>query len=209
MEARVLPQGEQALLLQIGAVDAAPELATQRRLLDLVAHWRAAPGVIELVPGIHSLLLRLDPLRADPTALRRQLLAAWAAAEPREPAGRLHELPVRYDGEDLAAVAAHAGLSAAALVALHSEPVYEVACLGFQPGFPYLLGLPAPLQMPRRATPRLRVPAGSLAIGGPLCGIYPQASPGGWQLLGHCDTPLFDGQPLLRAGDRLRFIPHG
>lgn len=209
MEARVLPQGEGALLLQIGAVDAAPEIGLQRRLLDLVARcWKPQPGVIELVPGIHNLLLRLDPLRADNATLRRLLLAAWEQAEAREPKGRLHELGVRYEGEDLEALAAHAGLSTREVVALHSGAVYDVAALGFQPGFAYLLGLPAALQMPRLAQPRLRVPAGSLAIGGALCGVYPAASPGGWRLIGHCEAPLFDGEPLLRPGDRVRFHPH-
>lgn len=208
MDARVLPQGEGALLLQIGAVDAAPALAVQRRLLDLVVRWTPQPGVIELVPGIHNLQLRLDPLKADTAALRRRLLEAWAQAEAREPQGRLHELGVRYDGEDLDALAAHAGLSVGEVVALHSGAVYEVAALGFQPGFAYLMGLPAALQMPRLAQPRLRVPAGSLAIGGALCGVYPAASPGGWRLIGHCEAKLFDGEPLLRPGDRLRFRAH-
>lgn len=208
MDARVMPQGEQALLLQIGAVDATPELATQRRLLDLVARWPQRPGVLELVPGIHNLQLRIDPLLADANALRLELLAAWARAEPREPAGRLHALAVRYGGDDLSAVAAHAGLSEAELIAVHSGVVYEVACLGFQPGFAYLMGLPAALQMPRLDQPRLRVPAGSLAIGGALCGVYPQASPGGWRLIGQCDMPLFGTEPLLRPGDRVRFLSH-
>lgn len=204
---RLIPQGEQGLLLQVGATDAEPDLQLQRRLLALCRAWKPQPGVIELVPGVHNLLLRLDPLQADPRALRTRLRQAWEAATAEPGRGRLHQLPLRYGGPDLAALASHAGLNEDEVVALHAGADYEVAALGFQPGFAYLMGLPSRLRMPRLAQPRLQVPAGSLAIGGAMTAIYPAASPGGWRLIGHCDARLFDGEPLLRPGDRVRFQP--
>ena len=107
--------------------------------------------------------------------------------------------------------AEHCGLTEKQVVELHSSVDYVVWFLGFQPGFPYLGGLSPQLHTPRRAEPRLSVPAGSVAIGGEQTGIYPLASPGGWQLIGHTSTPLFepgqDAPILLRPGDTLRFIP--
>jgi KipI family sensor histidine kinase inhibitor len=120
-------------------------------------------------------------------------------------------IPVRYDGPDLAAVAGAAGLSAGQVVALHSGAVYEVAFCGFAPGFGYLTGLPEPLHMPRRATPRTTVPAGSVAIAAGYAAVYPGASPGGWHLLGATDLILFDPvrdpPALLAPGTRVRFDP--
>jgi KipI family sensor histidine kinase inhibitor len=122
------------------------------------------------------------------------------------------EIAVRYggaDGPDLERVAAHAGLSAGEVVARHAASDYTVAMLGFAPGFPYLLGLDAALHVPRRANPRTRVPAGSVAIGGAQTGIYPRELPGGWNLIGCTPLTLFDpcrDQPcLLAPGDRVRF----
>jgi KipI family sensor histidine kinase inhibitor len=121
---------------------------------------------------------------------------------------------VRYGGEhgpDLQRVADHAGLSTTDVIARHAVAEYTVAMLGFAPGFPYLLGLDAALATPRLATPRTRVPAGSVAIGGAQTGLYPQASPGGWNLIGRTDRVLFDPQrdppALLAPGDRVRFVP--
>lgn len=129
---------------------------------------------------------------------------------------RTVEIPVRYggdDGPDLAAVAAHCGLSPAEVVARHVAGTYTVAMLGFAPGFPYLVGLDQALATPRRADPRTRVAAGSVGIGGAQTGIYPAAGPGGWQLIGRSDIALFDvarsPPALLRAGDRLRFVAVG
>jgi KipI family sensor histidine kinase inhibitor len=128
--------------------------------------------------------------------------------------GRLVEIPVRYggaDGPDLGEVAAHAGLTESQVVVLHASVEYDVYMVGFSPGFPYLAGLPERLAMPRRATPRVRVPAGSVAIGGLQTGVYPLASPGGWRLIGRTPLPLFDPRReppvLLSLGDRVRFVP--
>jgi inhibitor of KinA len=122
-------------------------------------------------------------------------------------------IPVCYGGEfgpDLAEVAAHAGLDEGATSALHSGAKYRVHAVGFAPGFPYLAGLPGKLHIPRRATPRTRVPAGSIGIGGAQTGVYPLSTPGGWRLIGRTPLRLFrpenETEPaLLRPGDRVRF----
>jgi KipI family sensor histidine kinase inhibitor len=123
-------------------------------------------------------------------------------------------IPVVYggaDGPDLAEVARHAGMTADEVVAAHSGAAYDVFFLGFQPGFAYLGGLPPALATPRRDTPRVRVPAGSVGIGGAQTGIYPAASPGGWNLIGRTAVTLFDphadAPALLAPGDRVRFVP--
>lgn len=144
-----------------------------------------------------------------------KLIAGDAAPEPMSrQAGGLHELAVRYGGEhgpDLDALASEAGLSPREVVDLHAGTTYEVLFLGFAPGFAYLGGLPAPLQVPRLATPRPRVPAGSVAIAGDMTAVYPHTSAGGWRLLGRTDATLFDpgsARPArLRPGDRVRFVP--
>ena len=166
-----------------------------------------------------------DVILADDSILlvfRRGLVAsdalAAALAAPSSPAteagGVLHELRVEYGGAagpDLADAAARAGLHPDDYINSHTAAEYRVAFLGFQPGFPYLRGLPPALQSPRRATPRTRVAAGSIAVGGAYTGIYPADGPGGWQLIGRTDARLFDPmrEPpcLLMPGDRVRFIP--
>ena len=126
------------------------------------------------------------------------------AGEPREVT-----LDVRYDGEDLALVASDAGMSADAVVELHTEAVYTVAFTGFAPGFGYLTGLPSQLRQPRLESPRTRVPAGSVGLAGEFTGVYPRESPGGWRLLGHTSATLFDPHAdppgLFAPGDRVRF----
>jgi KipI family sensor histidine kinase inhibitor len=130
------------------------------------------------------------------------------------PEGHLVEIPVRYGGTygpDLVDVAAHSGLSIEAVIELHVQPVYTVAMLGFAPGFAYLLGLPETLATPRLATPRLRVPPGSVGIADAQTGVYALKTPGGWRIIGRTDLALFDPareSPFtLQAGDRVRFIP--
>lgn len=166
----------------------------------------------DLAPADGSLLVVLRPGAEASRALQAALLAplAGTAAKP----GVLHEIRVAYGGAagpDLPALARRAGLDEAAYVARHAAADYTVAFLGFQPGFPYLQGLPDALHAPRRSTPRVRVPAGSVAIGGGYTGIYPAAGPGGWQLIGRTAAMLFDPRraapALLQPGDRVRFVP--
>jgi KipI family sensor histidine kinase inhibitor len=166
------------------------------------------PDAVEVVPGARTLLLDGLP---DPPAVRREL-ESWAppAAAPAGETG-LVELRVTYDGADLEAVAGRCGVSPDAAADLHAGPEYTVAFCGFSPGFAYLSGLPEPLHLPRLDTPRTEVPAGSVAVAGPWCGVYPSASPGGWLLLGRTDAGLFDPYrdppALLPPGTRVRFRP--
>lgn len=176
----------------------------------------APAGVRESVPAINTLLVVFDPDRAshaDVEWLLRALIERLTL--PSAEHARVVEIPVRYggaDGPDLALVAAHLGLREREVVALHCAPIYRVLLIGFAPGFPYLGPLPSPLHLPRRATPRTVVPAGSVAIAADMAGIYPAALPGGWHLLGRTDLRLFDpydaaAPSLLRPGDGVRFAP--
>lgn len=166
------------------------------------------PGLRQLVPGYNSLLLAADPLLVDLDALARRL-PALLRVPAQAPLTRSHEIPVRYAGEDLEAVAAALGMSAAEVVRRHSAASYTVAFLGFAPGFAYLTGLDPTLRLPRLATPRTRTPEGAVAMAGEFTGIYPQATPGGWRVLGLATTSLFDAAraspALLAPGDQLRF----
>jgi KipI family sensor histidine kinase inhibitor len=184
--------------------------------------WAAAaaarewPHVLEVVPGMNNLTLVFDPLEADRDALVSHLQTAWNAVSDAPAPGREVEIPVQYGGEfgpDLKAVADHTGLSVREVVERHSNGDYVVFFLGFQPGFAYMGGLEAALHTPRRASPRLEVPAGSVGIGGEQTGIYPATSPGGWQLIGRTELPLFDPArrppTLLQPGDRVRFTIAG
>ena len=178
-----------------------------RRAVAIAPRLGRAP-VDDAIPAARSLLVTYDPSRTERDAVvsRIERLAAQDGDEADRP-GRLMRLPVLYDGEDLAELAAQAGLSAEELARRHAAARYRVAFVGFAPGFPYLSGLPAELAAPRLATPRTRVPAGSVAIGGAWTGIYPSASPGGWRLLGRTSAVLFDAgadpPSLLAPGDRV------
>lgn len=170
------------------------------------------PELEDVIPADGSILLVFRRGAVASDALRAAL------AEPLPGAGSVanvttHTLPVRYGGEagpDLARLAAQAGMDEARYVESHSAAVYTVAFLGFQPGFPYLHGLPAALRAARRATPRIRVPAGSVAIGGTYTGIYPASGPGGWQIIGQTTALIFDPgrrEPaLMLPGDQVRFV---
>jgi len=172
-------------------------------------------GILNLHPGYASVMVDFDPrlfTYAEAEAVVRERLAAHedeAAPPPRE-----IEIPVVYGGDggpDLGDVARHTGLSPERVVELHVAADYFVYFVGFSTCFPYLGGLPPALATPRLSAPRKHVPVGSVAIGGAQAGIYPLASPGGWRLIGRTPLRLFDPErtppPLLRMGDRVRFIP--
>jgi len=193
--------GDSALLVETGDAAAAQELRRVLRELTL-------PGLRQLVPGATSLLIVVNPLLTDLDDLARRLPELRRTpAEALPP--RQHEFGVRYDGADLDPAARMLGMDTAELVRRHTAPAYTVAFLGFAPGFPYLTGLDPLLRLPRRADPRLQVPAGSVALAGEFCGIYPMATPGGWHVLGRCEARLFDPgrspPALLAPGDRVRF----
>lgn len=178
-------------------------------------HEQFSHRVIETVVGMNTLsvytadltLLQLQQLRDDLQDLTENFVLQ------SQQMGKHIDIPVRYGGEfgpDLKTVAEMKNMSVADVVKLHTAPIYTVYFIGFQVGFPYLGGLDERLFTPRHAQPRLSVPAGSVGIGGQQTGIYPFASPGGWQLLGQTDIALFDLQKnpatLLQAGDTLRFV---
>lgn len=209
--ARCYLLGETAVVLEL---EPPVTLATQKRIWRLTQRLAEIPEVVEAIPGMNNITVVLrNPQSLALDAIER-LQLWWEESEALEPESRFIEIPVVYGGAagpDLGEVARHAGLSEKQVVELHSANDYVVWFLGFQPGFPYLGGLPEQLGTPRRAEPRLQVPAGSVGIGGAQTGIYPLVSPGGWQLIGHTSLPLFDSRRdepvLLRPGDTVRFVP--
>ena len=208
----IRPLAESGLLIELGdAIDP----AVTARVMALVAALDAAalPGVLDVVPSYTTILLSFDPEIAEPSELEAEVLrlAATATGETVAP-GREVTIPVAYGGgfgPDLDEVAAHTGLAPAEVIARHAGAGYVVASMGFAPGFAFLIGLPPELATPRRASPRTRVPAGSVGIGGAQTGIYPSETPGGWRLIGRTPRRLFaidrDEPFLLRPGDRVRF----
>jgi KipI family sensor histidine kinase inhibitor len=195
---RFLSAGRNALLVELDSQAAVRALYAELRR-------RAPPGVTEIVPAARTVLLigsGLDALKAE--------LPGWPLPAVPEETGALVEIPVHYDGPDLAEVAALSGLSVAEVIRLHHTATFTVAFCGFVPGFAYLTGLPAALQLPRRRQPRTRVAPGSVGIAGEYSAIYPRATPGGWQLIGHTDVNVWDAvrQPpaLLVPGTRVRFV---
>jgi KipI family sensor histidine kinase inhibitor len=195
---RVRPVGAHALLLE---VDDPPAWFTE------LWHRRAAGELVadEIVPGARTVLLDGLPDPSATAELVRSLSPSAPAAVDDE---KVTEIPVRYDGEDLATVAELWGTDSRGVVARLSTTEFRVAFCGFTPGWAYMAGLPAELAVPRLATPRSRVPAGSVALADSYAGIYPNASPGGWRLVGRTDVRLFDPDldppALLMPGTRVR-----
>ncbi len=218
MTARLLDAGDGAVTVEFGD-HIAPDLVARVRALDQVLEAAMArgdlPGVVETMPTFRSLTVLYDPLLTTRSALDPVLCTLLRQADrPPLPSGRRWRLPVCYGGvfgADLADVAAATGLAPEAVVRLHADTEVSVYMIGFMPGFPFMGDLPAALRMPRRQEPRLRVPAGSVAITGSLTAVYPWQSPGGWQLIGRCPVPLFDASApspsLLAPGDTVRFEP--
>jgi len=162
----------------------------------------------EVVPAECTVLVCWD---GELSIARIEQLVSSVAPAIEANVGRLVEIPVRYDGQDLDEVAKLTGLSKSEVIELHSGTTFTAAFAGFAPGFMYCIGLPKVLQLPRRSTPRVKVPAGSLAMADTYTAIYPLNSPGGWNLIGTTDVQMFDAsaqQPsLLLPGDRVRFVP--
>ena len=200
----IRPFGEAALLVELDSPERAQAVAAALRA-------EPVPGVVEVVPGLGSLLVELD---GDPAPLVRALKRRIAVAGAAGPVGRDRRVPVVYGGEhgpDLAEVAATSGLSANEVIARHAATELRVLFLGFAPGFAYLGWLPAELHVPRLETPRTRTPAGSVAIAGAMSGIYPAELPGGWRIIGRTPIALFDPRrdppAYLAPGDRITFEP--
>nr|WP_153746442.1 urea amidolyase family protein [Microbacterium sp. SYP-A9085] len=211
-----MPFGDRALLVE---VDAAPGprgggaaaldavLALRRRLAA-----SRPDGVVDLVPAARTVLVRVDPAVLPLSAARAWVAAQASATGPgaASRAPREVQLPVVYDGPDLAATAALLGVDAAALVRRHTATSWTVAFTGFAPGFGYLVGDDWPFDVPRLAAPRTSVPAGAVALAGGFTGVYPRATPGGWRLIGTTDAVLFDPDAadpaLLAPGATVRFL---
>jgi KipI family sensor histidine kinase inhibitor len=211
--------GDRALVVILGqGID--PGVNDKVHKLASMLRSRRLPGVHDLVPAYATVTVHYDPAawsggKGPPyEALSREILRIWksAGAAP-SPQPRLVEIPVCYGGSfgpDLAEVAALCALSEEEVIARHTAATYRVYMIGFSPGFAYLGGLDATIAAPRRATPRTLVPAGSVGIAGMQTGIYPLASPGGWQIIGRTPERLFlptqEPPCLLAPGDRLRFV---
>mgnify|MGYP000930296910 CR=1 FL=1 len=198
---RVLPMGDRAWLVELPDLDDA---------LRLFASLTAAhlPGVVEAVPAARTVLVKFDPLTTTADELGTRL-ASLPAARGSAASGRLVTIAVLYDGDDLAEVAALTGLDVQSVIEAHTATAWRVGFCGFAPGFAYLIDGHPRLQVPRKREPRTRVPGGSVALAGEFSGIYPRESPGGWQLIGRTDAPVWDvNRPepaLLKPGMRVRF----
>lgn len=216
MTPRIEPYGPNALLVRFS--NQGDEEAFGRTQ-DLLRHLEQHPpqGLLEVTPGFTTVLLEFHKgTRPDPSEWAALLQDVLDRAPDSNPAVRILEIPVLYDGPDLGRVAAHGAMGVRDVIRLHAAVTYRVQILGFSPGFPYLTGLDPRLHVPRLATPRPQVPAGSVAIGGEHTGIYPVATAGGWNLIGRTDVILMDPERaarnevesfLLRPGDVVRFIP--
>ena len=200
--------GDSALLVELD--DLSQVLGLDRGLRTGRPRW-----VSDVIPAARTVLVRFDRDRAT-----MQQVSSWVAsvdpaagAGARSPAAAvpaIREIPVRYDGEDLAAVAELTGLGIDEVIAEHTAGQYTVAFCGFAPGFSYLAGVAAAIQVPRRASPRTTVPAGAVGLADEFTAVYPRASPGGWQLIGSTTIPVFDVDrdppTLLAPGDLVRFV---
>jgi KipI family sensor histidine kinase inhibitor len=200
---RILPAGDRALLVEL------PSLADVLALFDALGRSRPS-GVVDLVPASRTIGVTVDPAILPLSVAHNWLAhteATVAASVDERPAV---ELPVRYDGPDLAEVAGMLGLSRQAVVELHTGSEWRVAFSGFAPGFGYLVTDHDRLVVPRRATPRTAVPVGSVGLAGEFSGVYPRSSPGGWQLIGCTDAVLWDADveppALLSPGTVVRFV---
>ena len=211
MRLRYLSAGDRALVVEFGdRVDRGLSELVLR--LDMIIRSSPPVGIVETVPTFRSLAIYYDPLLTSRGELQRTLGPLLDRGHNPRAGARLWHVPVCYEGEfapDLAEVARLTGLTPNDAVALHSGTRFHVYMLGFLPGFPYMGDLPAQLELPRRADPRLRVPAGSVSIATSLTAIYPYESPGGWHLIGATPIRMFDPErpepALFAPGDAVSF----
>ena len=211
---RIIPLSESALTVEFGETI---DVRTNELVLafSVAVEQAAIPGFSEVVPTFRSATIYFNSLVTDATTIGervRPLMTNAATAPPRRPT--THAIPVCYGGAagpDLIDVAGQAGLTPSAVSALHASVIYRVYMLGFSPGFPYLGTVPDRITTPRLPTPRKHVAAGSVGIAGTQTGIYPQASPGGWRIIGQTPVLLYSlsrSKPFLLApGDRVQFVP--
>jgi inhibitor of KinA len=204
---RTYPLGDAALLAELGT---RLDTALNTRAIALAAALKKRRDVRQAIAGYASVTVHFNPDLVSHEALTAAIKRLASKRPPMVEPGRLHRIPVVYDGPDMEAVSAVLGLDIAKIVEIHTRPIYRVFLVGFVPGWGYLGPLPEELELPRRQVPRTKVPAGSVAIAGRQTGIYPLATPGGWHLIGRTVVKLFlpDSDPpsLFRAGDRVKFF---
>ena len=204
---KVAPLGDAAMLVELGQ---RVDTALNTRALALAAALDKRRDVRETVAGYGSVVVHYDPEQVTYRGLSAAVQKLVQAKPPPAAPGRLHRIPVVYDGPDLTEVAAELKMSVDEVIKLHSQPIYRCFMIGFVPGWAYLGPLPEKLRLPRRRVPRTHVPPGSVAMAGAQTGIYPLATPGGWHLIGRSSVKLFlansDPPTLLRTGDRVRFF---
>lgn len=207
---RIHPLGDAALLVQLGS---RIDIRLGAKAQTLAGRLRRRRGVHDALASYASVTVHYDPDLISYQTLRDAVTQSAHGSPMATRPGRLHRIPVFYDGVDLSEVAEALGLTVAEVIRIHSGATYRVFLIGFAPGQPYLGPLPARLELPRRSSPRTYVPAGSVAIAGRQTNVYAWPNPGGWHVLGHTDTRLVfldrDPPALLRAGDRVQFVPHG
>jgi len=204
--------GDRALLVELGD-EISPSVNQRVQELFAAMDMHRIEGIRELVASYRSLLVIYDPLRIALTDLKHGIRGTCAKLDQAElPAPRTVEIPVVYGGDrgpDLASVAEYHHLSPQEVIDYHTRPTYRVYMIGFTPGYPYLGEVPDAIDTPRRESPRILVPKGSVGIAQKQTGIYSVDSPGGWQIIGWTPVKLFDPQEqppsLLMAGDRVRF----
>lgn len=211
---KIMTAGDSSILIQFGnAID--PDINAKIAATVQLMKEQHIEGVVDIIPAFCSLLINYDPrvISYDEMKTRMEkILSVEIAAGARKK--KVYEIPVCYGGEfgpDLSTIAEHAGLSEQEVINIHSSTDYLIYMLGFLPGFTYLGGLDERIHTPRLANPRIRIPAGSVGIGGSQTGIYPMDSPGGWQLMGMTPVKTYDPDRevpiLVEAGDYIRFVP--
>jgi len=206
--------GDRGLLVEYGDV-IDPDINNKVRSMAIVMEKETPEGVLETIPTYRSLLILYDPSITNPAKLKKEILTLEERlSEIKIPPPDTVEIPVRYGGEfgpDIKFVAEHSSMTTDDVIRIHSQNEYRIYMIGFTPGFPFLGGLPEALYTPRLETPRSFVPEGSVGIANNQTGIYPVASPGGWQLIGRTPIRLFapaSANPFLyKAGDRIKFKP--
>jgi KipI family sensor histidine kinase inhibitor len=204
---RLHPLGDSALLAELGT---RLDTAVNTRVIALAGALKKRRDVRQAVAGCASVTVHFDPDLISLDALGAAIKRLAGKRPPMDEPGRLHRIPVVYDGPDLEEVATMLGRPSNEVVEIHTRPIYRVFTVGFVPGWAYLGPLPEELELPRRSVPRTQVPAGSVAIAARMTGIYPLPTPGGWHLIGRSPVRLFlpDSDPpsLFRAGDRVKFF---
>lgn len=205
---RLRPSGDRAVLVELSDAD-------ERRRLDAALRTTAPDGMLEHVPAARTVLVTVvEPARLPGVVAALRSITLPPSGVERPTSGQdVLEIGVTYDGEDLADVAAHLGCDVREVVTRHTGQVWQVEFTGFAPGFGYLIGDRGGLHVPRRTTPRTRIPTGAVGLAGDYSGVYPRASPGGWQLIGRTDLEMWDARreppAVLEPGRRVQFVEVG